>query len=397
MRRMPGGIVLLALAALVCGSPQRGNASMMNLNEICGPETVLSFVGVDTLADRALFRIPGEEPGPKFWWLEVGAGEGEVELHPDWSAARRFSGSTGPGPVLVLERCGPDCVQVLRWSEATWQPIGGPLRVAATETVHMSWDSAGAPWVVLHEGTGQPGRVRATAFRGKTTAPDGDPGTTGLTWEPRGALVVRSVGSPALLPDPGAADAVLSGTGRFRSGGEPEGWLVGLPSIPDDLRGQIVPLESEGAFYLSGDGVGYVSADGGRHWQVMTWTPWSADPGEAGPRERGVDYSLDRPVGQGEAALELVWFDDRVLGEEKVVLSEGGLTSWKVVATLPQDLDPGGGQRPIEHILRLGPSWLLIGGCASREEGAGLVVRSVEGDVVSPIGLLPFVPSWLAD
>ena len=394
------GLVLLALVSMLSAPPGPGNASTVNLNEICGPATVLSLVGVDTSAGEALFRIRGQGSSPAIWWLEIGAGGDEVVLHPEWSDARRFSGSTGPGPILILERCGPDCVQVLRWAAGEWQPIGDPLTVAATETAHLSWDATGAPWVVLHEATEQPGRVRASSFRGTVTVGDlgvGDAAVAQMVWEPRGELVVRSVGSPALLPDPDVADAVLSGTGRFRAHGKPEAWLAGLPAIADDRRGQIMPLGTQGAFYLSGDGVVYLSADGGRRWQVMTWTPWIVDGAEAGSWERGVDYSLDRPVGHREAALELVWFDDRLPGEEQVVLSAGGVESWRVIASMPQNLDLSGGRRPIEHILRLGPAWLVVGGCAAAEEGAGIVLRSVEGDVVSPVRLSPFAPAWLDD
>lgn len=400
MRGMSWAIALFALGAVLCVFHLPATAEMVNLNEVCGPDTVLSLVGVDTAAGTALFRIRGDDPEPAVWWLEVGAGGGDVALHPEWSDARRFSGSTGPGPVLVLERCGPDCAQVLRWSAGAWRPIGRSLTVSPTETAHMSWDSAGAPWVVLHQATEQPGRVRATAFRGSHNlngVAGGDAEAADVIWEPRGALVVRSVGSPALLPDPGVEDAVLSGTGRFRSTGEPEGWLAGLPAIPDDRRGQVMPLGTEGAFYLSGDGVVYLSADGGRRWQAMTWTPWASDPAVARIWERGVDYSLDRPEGHGGPALELVWFDDRLGGDEKVILSAGDVGSWSTVATLPQDLDLAGVGRPIEHILRLGPAWLLVGGCASPEEGAGLVVRSVEGDIVSPVRVSPFTPAWLGD
>lgn len=389
------GMAVLAVWSIVLGLEVPGQAATVNLGEVCSPETVLSLVGVDTTAGTALFRIREPSLDPPVWLLEVGADGSQVELYPEWSSARRFSGSTGPGPVMVLERCGPECARAMRWSSGSWQPLGTPLVVAQTETVHLTWDNAGVPWVVLHEATGQPGRVRAAAFRGTASLNDGL--DEELIWDPRGALVVRSVGSPALLPDPASEDAVLSGTGRFRGSGDPEGWLEGLPAIPDDRRGQVMPLGVDGAFYLAGDGAVYLSADAGRSWRSLIWTPWTTGPTEARIWQRGIDFSLDRPVGSPDGALELVWFDDRLPGDEKVVLTVGDVVSWQAVATVSPNLDLGDAEFPLEHILRLGTAWLLVGGCASPTEGAGVVLRIVEGDVVSPPRLAPFVPSWLGD
>ena len=75
---------------------------------------------------------------------------GAVRAWPAPAGAATFGGSTGPGAVLAGVRCGPKCLQVVRFRDGAWQRLGEPLLASETATLHLAWDRGGAPWVVLH-------------------------------------------------------------------------------------------------------------------------------------------------------------------------------------------------------------------------------------------------------
>ena len=97
------------------------------------------------------------------WIVELDALGGVARLYPDWREQRRFGGSVGPGPVLVLARCGSDCLQVMGWRDGAWHEIGEPLAAASSATAYPTRDGDGVPWVVLSR---QPARVAEIAQQG---------------------------------------------------------------------------------------------------------------------------------------------------------------------------------------------------------------------------------------
>ena len=92
--------VLLACCALAGGAA----AADLDLREVCDPYTALTLIGVDTAEGVALFAMPSRQEEISGWIVELRAMDGVARLYPDWREQRRFGGSVGLLPVLVLQR-----------------------------------------------------------------------------------------------------------------------------------------------------------------------------------------------------------------------------------------------------------------------------------------------------
>jgi hypothetical protein len=346
---------------------------------ICDGTSALTLLGMDTAAGRMLFSLPplAGHGGP--WIVELDAAGRTARAWGDPPKGLQ-AGSVGPGPVLAALPCGTSCLQPVRFRDGTWEPLGDPITMPQAATASATYDHGGTPWFVLHGATQGDGQVKAWAFH-----------LEGSEWKPRGALTVSAVGQPQVLPAPQRRDGVLTGSGLFSASGPPESWVVGLPSLPPARRGQVLALTGSAAFYVSADGVVYLSSDGGRSWRRSVWTPWG-NTDTAGIWRQGSDYGVDLPTGDYRGTLRLVWFDRRVAAEEKVVLTRLGTGGdWVRLAEAPAEVHTKSGDRlPVAHVLvPSGDAWLLLSGCAATAEGSGLVLRQFDGKSVSAPRFVP--------
>lgn len=375
LRFLAAGVVACALWGLPA------TAAELDLRRVCDPYTALTLIGADTAEGVALFAMVSRQEEIPAWIIELRAMAGVANLYPDWRERRRFGGSVAPGPVLVLSRCGSDCLQVMAWRDGGWRELGEPLAAASSATAYPTRDGDGVPWVVLHRPTDDAGVVLAEAYR-----------LTGGTWVEQGRLPVAAVGSPAASPAAGAG--VLSGSGRFLAGAPAASWVAGLPGLPSGQRGQLIPLPGEEAGYLARDGRLYLSPDGGARWTVNAWLPWG---GDARRWESEPSWSVDLPVHHSGAPLSVAWFDYRSPDLPQLHLSErpaGG--PWRVVARLPASEAVAGEEIGYGHLLRLANGrWLLLAGCEVTAQGCALRLRTVEPDGTT-LGLtLRLRPAWL--
>lgn len=364
MRRMRPPLPALALAGACALAAPAAAATA------CGPDSVLTLVGLDTSDGAALFALRAPDAA---WLLEVRPGADTAALHRDDGAARQGA-SVGPGLPLAVTRCGADCLQPLVWKAGSWQALGEALTAPAAATVHGTWDRGGAPWLVLHT-LGPPApQVRAAAFR-----------FDGREWQPRGALTVSDFGVAGAVPVPDRADAVASGTGLFAAG-EPAGsWLHGLPELPRERRGVVYPTGGQSALYLAADGVAYATRDQGRTWARPLWTPWGETAAQAW--KPGEDYQVEAPLGAPRLPFALAWLDRRAGGEATFALTETRADGvWKVLARLPETLATGGRRLPIAHLLADDAGhWSLVAGCVEqRGRPAVLLRRFFYGRLQSP-------------
>jgi hypothetical protein len=372
---------LLAAFTAARGAAPAPPAAGLDLREVCDVASVLTPIGVDTDAGEILFTLPSRQPPIPGWVVVLETGSGAARLFADREREVRFGGSVGPGPVLASRRCGPSCLQMLRWREGLWEPVGGPLTLADTMTVHATYDHGGTPWVVLHRRAGE-AAVDGWAFR-----------LEGQEWSARGALRISAVGVPGAVPAPGRTDAVLSGTGLWAGAAPPGYWLAGLPAVAAGERGQVVSLGGPYGTYLAGGGGIYLTADAGRSWKASTWAPW----GERGSLWRyGDEYTLDLALGDHAGALAVAWFDQRLPRKEAVVLAEKPAAGeWKEVGRLPLELSVAGAVLPFHHVLRTDREWVLVAGCVSTPAGAALALRtSRDGRLSAPRATL-LRPAWL--
>jgi hypothetical protein len=365
----------LALAAAALPAARVARAA----TPLCDATTALTPIGMDTSSGQMLFAVaPPSADGPA-WIVELDGAGGAAHGYPA-GAGSRFGGSVGPGPILAVETCGSNCLQPVRWREGGWQRLGEPLTAPSATTLASTYDGTGTPWFVAHGASAAEGQVRAWAFR-----------LEGGEWRARGNLEVAAVGQPQGLPAPQRKDGIVTGTGLFSASAPPASWLAGLPGLPAEKRGQVLPLAGAGAAYVSADGVLYLSSDGGKKWRRSTWTPWGAGD-TVGIWRQGHDYSLDLPFGDPRGRLQLAWFDRRNPAEERIVLSRlepGG--DWALLGEAPADVRSRNGQHlPVTQVL-LGQAdtWVLLSGCAATAEGSGLVLRTAAGGKVSEPRFVP--------
>ncbi|HEV8630117.1 MAG TPA: hypothetical protein VGV61_07355, partial [Thermoanaerobaculia bacterium] len=362
--------LLLAAAATVAAS---ASAAFR-----CDSTTALTFVGIDTSAQRALFALP-EEAGRPAWLIEADLRQGSARAWPEQRAGARFAGSSGPGPVLAASRCGEQCLQVLRFRDGAWQRLGETLLASQANTVNLTWDRGGEPWVVLHRLAAKDGSIAAAAYR-----------LEGHDWVSKGSQPVQGVGNPGAAPAPPGEEGVVSGDGVFRSAGPPQHWLAKLPPVPDAGRGVLSWLGGVAGAYLGADGMLRLTTDGA-NWQPLRWQPWSGGEGDL-YWKAGRDYWIELPDGERGAPLAAVWSDRRVADKPQLFLAErAGATAWRVVAGTPGGILTQGGDRlPFNHLFRFGDgSWALITGCVARQDGASLAIRRVVGGTLRDPQLVP--------
>ncbi|HVT59864.1 MAG TPA: hypothetical protein VHR45_15870 [Thermoanaerobaculia bacterium] len=395
------------VAAMLLALLANGGTAQAAPAAICDSNTTVTLIGMDTDSGRMLFSVAAPaaaQQGQGAWIVDLDGAGRQARGYPD-SAAGLFGGSVGPGPVLAVAPCGADCLQPVRWSEGSWEPLGDTLTVPAA-TLAATYDSTGAAWILAHGKGAAEGQVRAWAFRFENRQ-----------WKAYGALEVAAVGQPQTLPAPQRQDGVTSGTGLFSASAAPRTWVQGLPGLAANRRGQVIALAGTSAAYLSADGVAYLSADGGKSWRRSVWTPWSTGgaPDQAGGDatvgmwRQGTDYGVDLPFGDHRGALRLVWFDRRNPAEEKVLLTRLTVAGdWVLVGEAPAEVRSKSGERlPITQVLvPHGDSWLLLSGCAATAEGSGLVLRTYEGGQMSAPRFVPIEtrgrpgaappPSWKA-
>ncbi len=374
-------LLLSVVVAVCCAGTAPAGAADLDLRQVCDAYTALTLIGVDTVAGVALFAMPSRQEAIPGWIVELRALAGVANLYPDWRERRRLGGSVAPGPVLVLSRCGDDCLQLMSWADGGWQALGGALAAASSATAYPTRDGDGTPWVVLHRPTDEAGVVLAEAYR-----------LTAGGWEEEGSLPVAAVGSPAATATAGAG--VFTGSGRFLAGLRPSSWVTGLPGLPARERGHLVPRPGDEVAYLARDGRIYLSPDGGAGWTVNRWLPWDGDASAPGAEPA---WSVDLPVTDPAAPLSVAWFDNRGPGLPELHLSErppGG--PWRVVASLPAAEPVAGDEVGYSHLLRLANGrWLLLAGCEVTGRGCGLRMRTVEPDGSSLVLTLRLRPSWL--
>jgi len=346
---------------------------------VCDPDTVMTFVGLDTRSGRALFHLfdPAGDRPPAL--LDVPSEGGLAYFHRP--GRRVFGGSVGPGPVLAFERCGEGCLEVFRWRDWAWTPLGAPLEVPPATTVHATWDRSGAPWVALLGETATRGRQRAWAFRWES-AEEGEGEGEGAgdgRWRRHGPLSVDAVGEPAAVPDPQREDAILVGSGRFVPVGFARSWLSALPQVPREQMAEVFPLRpgpgnQVRAVVLTDDGDAFFTADGGATWERAGWPP---------PRAEGPELLHDRPTGDRTGPLGVVWVDAKA-PRPRLVLTEipedaatGAANGWREVTRIPLEVKTDtGATLAFEHYLRPdGRSWWLLTPCFDTPETSGLVVR----------------------
>jgi hypothetical protein len=362
---------LLALAVLLAVPPARAAFR-------CDSTTTLTLLGVDTQAKRALFALsPGGGAG---WLLEADLAAGAARAWPSPDGPAPFGASTGPGAVLAASRCGAKCLQVLRFEDGAWQRVGEPLLAPERATVHLAWDRAGAPWVVLHALAGS--GLNATAYRFE-----------GGDWTSKGAAAVRAVGTPGAAPAPAGESGITSGDVVFAAAGKPRRFVQSLPKLAAADHGQLVWLGGKAALHLGMDGLLRTTADGGAAWEPLHWQPLS--PGEGALAWRpGKDYRIELPDGERASPAAAIWNDRRAAEKEQLFLATQEPqepSRWRVLATTPDGILTQGGERlPYGQVLRFGgESWTLLTGCVSRQGGASLAIRRVAGGKLGAPELLP--------
>jgi hypothetical protein len=414
----PGGVAGTARPAGAAAAGAAASTAGAGLaTAICDSTTALTAIGVDTESGLMLFAVAGAGGGAGSWIVALGAGGAQAGkgAHgagapdagaPDAAAApaagardaetaatpearayperqgSRFGGSVGPGPVLALESCGPNCLQPVRFGNGAWQPLGEPVTVPAASTVAATYDAGGTPWLVAHTAATQEGLVQALAFRYE-----------GREWQSRGSLAVTAVGQPQAVPAPQRRDAVISGTGLFSAGGPPSTWVLGLPGVAPARRGQLLALTPTDAAYLAADGVAYLSGDAGKTWRRSAWTPWGGGD-TTGMWRQGTDYVIDLPVGDHYGALQLAWYDRRSAAAERVVLTRlGPGGTWSELAAAPVDVTTRNGEHlPVtQALVPRADAWILLSGCAATATGSGLVLRTFEKGQLSEPRFVPIV------
>lgn len=365
--------LVLTLAALAASSSAHGAFR-------CDSTTALTLVGLDTQAERALFALP-QTVGEAGWLIEADFRAGAAGAWPEAHPAARFGGSIGPGAVLAATRCGDHCLQVVRFRDGAWQPLGEPLLASDATTLHLTWDREGAPWAVMHAVSGERAAAKVTASGYRLQGSD---------WDSRGATEVHAVGSPGAVPAPPGEEGVVSGDASFTAAGKPRRWLAGLPGIPDAASGQILWLGGNGALHVGSDGKLRRTADGGATWQELRWQPWSGGEGDLAWRA-GRDYWIELPDGERAPPPAAIWTDRRVPDKAQLFLAGETRGGWGTLLGTPQGiLTEGGGRLPYDHVFRFGGErWVLATGCVARQGGAALAIRRFAGGKLGDPDLVP--------
>ncbi len=350
----------------------------------CDVDTALNVASFDTATGEVLVGLPG-----------TGAGAYLVDWRPTEPSARIertpgdgpwFGGSTGPGAPFVFEACGAGCLQPITFRDGAWKPLGEPLAMPSAATVAGTYDRSGTPWVVVHGPAADAERrghfVTAWAFR-----------LEGSEWRSRGHLEVTAAGTPPALPAPWREDAVVSGTGLFSAGDAPATWVSGLPAGRHGAGSQVVPLAERVAAFLSAKGVAFRSTDGGASWSQASWRPWST--GTAEPWTRGRDFDVDRPLAGASDLLPLVWFDRRLSGQERLLLTEMSAAGrWRQVASGPARLPTSADEDlDVAAVLRDGKGrWTVLFGCVTSGGRPSLVLAESSGGDLDAPRLVPLSP-----
>ena len=377
-------------AALQPGAEPAAKASRVTVSApgpVCDSSSELTVIGMDTASGLMLFALAGTGAGTGAaagggWVVGIDGAGREAHAYPERSG-NRFGGSVGPGAIVAVEPCGPECLQPVRWHDDSWQPLGDSLTVPSGSTLAATYDESGAPWLVAHAAGTRDGEYKAWSFRYE-----------GRQWKSHGSLTVAAVGQPQAVPAPQASDGVTSGTGLFTAGGPPTTWVQGLPGVTPDRRGQLLALPDSGAAYLSSDGVAYLSADAGKTWRRSTWTPWGGGGDTTGIWRQGKDYGIDLPYGDHRGALQLVWYDRRSAAAEHVLLTRlGPGATWAALGQAPADVTTRSGEHlPVTQVLVPRPdTWILLSGCAATATGSGLVLRSFDHGQLSDVRFVPIV------
>lgn len=354
------------LLALVAGAAPASAAE-----PLCRGVASLALLAMDTAAGRALLTLSASD-GLRL--VEVEALDDVARLHPLPPGPPRFAGSNGPGPLLALGRCGASCIQVERWDDGAWRPEGEPLEVPSSLNFYTTYDRSGRPWVVAHTPAGEAGWVEARAFR-----------LAGSRWQERGRLTVTGVTTQGAMSAAWRRDGVVTGTGLFTADAAPSYWVAGLPALPAEKRGQVVPLGNGGAAYLAADGAVYTSGDGGRTWRGSRWRPWGVERTQIW--SFGADYSLDVPLGALDDPLPIFWFDRRERDATRVILTTVGAGGdWNLRAELPAEIVADTGERlEIVHFLRTaGGIWMLLSDCFAAGSTTGLARRTYTAAGLGP-------------
>lgn len=347
----------LALAALGAPDPAAAPASQASL---CAEPTPLALLGLDTEAGLLLFDLP--VAGGRTRQIEVALGRAAAgepgAAGPDAArsfraapAAAHYAGSVGPGPIFALARCGDGCLAAERWQGGRWEPLGSPLEIPGSANLYATYDRSGRPWIVAHL-PGPERWIEARAWRFEDGA-----------WKPKGELAVHGPTALGVAPASWQRDAVVSGSGLFSAGAPPVTWAAGLPTLPPEKHGQIVPNGETGAVYMAADGALYWSADRGAAWRGTRFKPWGVERTEIWAY--GVDYSVDLPLGTHGEPLPLAWFDRRGGRSGKVFLTElepGG--EWRLRGEVPADLQTTAEPLELVHLLRKDAGeWVLLSDC----------------------------------
>jgi hypothetical protein len=393
-------------ASAASGAATAANASTASgAFAICDSTAPLTAIGMDTQSGLVLFAVGGSGGAAGSWIVALetaspadavtanDSGTGgatnattafpalRAQAYPERTGAR-FGGSVGPGPVLALQPCGPECLQPVRFGHGEWPPLGEPVTVPSASTAALTYDASGAPWLVAHAAANQEGLVQAFSYRFEASA-----------WKSHGGLAVTALSQPQAVPAPQRRDGVISGTGLFSASGPPTTWVAGLPGVPPARRGQLLALPGTDAAYLAADGVAYLSADSGKTWRRSTWTPWGGGD-TTGIWRQGTDYGIDLPFGDHRGQLQLVWFDRRSPAAERMVLTRLGAGGvFTELAAAPTDVTTRNGDHlPVTQVLiPTNETWLLLSGCAATATGSGLVLRTFEKNQLSEPRFIPIV------
>jgi hypothetical protein len=352
-------------------------AAALGAAPACDSSTPLSLLAMDTEAGRMLFSL--DDPGGGQRLIEVTADGAEARLYAA-AGSRHFAGSVGPGPAFAVRGCGDDCRQPEGWDGGAWRALGAPLTLPGQPNLFGTYDHSGAPWLIAtRELIG--GWLEARAFR-----------WSGGSWHEEGRQPITGVTSQAAAPAGWQDDAVISGTGVFAAGAAPAQWVAGLPSLPPERRGQVLPLGRDGAVYLADDGGLYVGSQRGERWEASRWRPWGVE--RSAVWSFGSDYSFDLPQGALTEPLPVAWFDRRSPDRAQLLLT--GLAAgggWRLEAQLPPEVLADTGESvELVHLLRTGGGlWVLLSDCLLAGEQPGLARRTASAAGLSPPRFIPIV------
>jgi hypothetical protein len=339
----------------------------------CDSTTALTLVGLDTRSERALFALPASGSEPP-WLLDADLAKGSARAVEETTAGR-FGGSRGPGPILAGRRCGDRCLQVVRWRDDAWEPIGKSLTAPEASTLHLTYDREGVPWAAVQT-VGEKDAIVAAVLRF-------DEGK----WSMLGSFAVHGVGSSGLLPAPQGERGVSFGDAMFVEGQAPQRFVKTLPA---GAGGEPLWLGGANAVFVAGDGL-RTTSDGGATWRPVRWQALTGGEGDLAWKA-GRDYEIELPEGVAADPFAAIWVDRRVadratLDLATLDLAPNATSGWSVLLRTPDGILTGDGERlGYSHVIRFdGERWVLMTGCVSRPGGAALALRRfVDGKLTDP-------------